>query len=105
MRTLCTYRPLEDPEGVGTDEGRKVGGPVQAVQRKVLAANEGVAGHVACIVGFVAKGEGEAEQVEAQSGGTRIDQDEHRDMAGETGANAPDGNLHATSLVHVSHCS
>lgn len=98
MRMLCTYRPLKDPEGVGANEGGEVGGPVQAVQRKVLAANEGVAGHIARIVGFVAEGKGEAEQVEAQRGCTGVDQDEHRNMAGEAGAHAPNGNLHATRL-------
>ena len=96
MRALCTYRPLEDPEGVGADKGGKVGGPVQTVQRKVLAADEGVAGHIARVVSLVAEGECKAEQVEAQRGRTRVDQDEHRNMAGETGTHAPDGNLQAT---------
>ncbi len=91
-----THRPLEDPEGVGADSGGKVGGTVQAMQGKVLAPNEGVSSHVTISVGLVAKGKGETEQVETQRRRAGVDQNQHRDMAGETGAHTPNGDLRRT---------
>ena len=92
-RSREAHRPLEDPEGIGPDGGGKVLGLVQVVQRKEAEPNEGVPIQVARVVLAVAKGESKAEKVESKRRRARINQNEHRNVAGETGAYTPDGDL------------
>ena len=98
-----THRPLKDPEGVRANGGGKVGRAVQAVQCKVLAADEGVARHVAGIVGLISKGEGKAEQVESERRRAGVDKNQHRNMASEAGTHAPNRDLRAHVCSHQSN--
>lgn len=97
----ATHRPLEDPKGVGADKGGEVGRAVQTMHGKVLAADEAVAGRVAGRICGVAEGKGKPEQVEAQCGGTGIDQDEHCNVAGKACAHTSNGNLHAVCTKNI----
>ena len=92
-RSREAHRPFEDPEGIGPDGGGKVLGLIHVVHRKEAEPNEGVSVQVARVVLAIAEGKSKAKKVESKRRRTRINQNEHRDVAGETGAYTPDGDL------------